>query len=442
MNAAPASSVDSVDALLGETLAGTYKIDRLVAEGGMGRLYAAKHERLGMEVAIKVTLEMRGTRPETIERAEREARAMADIVSPYVARVLDLVRTPDGRPGIVTELLHGHDLSTRLEREGKLDVKESTRIARAVSLGLSAAHQKGILHRDIKPSNVFLTESGDVKLLDFGVAKLEGTHQLTHAGAFIGTPAYMSPEQAASPSDVDERSEVYAVGAVLYHMLAGKPPYGTLDATQTLTRLLSGEPPRLTALASAVPEGLAAIVERAMSRDPADRFETTAALAEALEPYAFDGADRAVEQEARWLRPRALFAVLGTALLAGVWSAGVAFEIGEITSTFDEGPAGAVLVLRLAPALAMIIALVVGTRSLVSRWRSAPRVAALVTGLRRTVWFAVAVLGLIHAGRLAVALFGARSGLTDAYEAMAALGISLVAGGLGAFLLSRVTRSS
>lgn len=367
---------------------------------------------------------------------------MADIHSPYVARVLDLVRTPDGRPGIVTELLHGRDLAARLEREGKLSVTESARIARAIALGLSAAHQKGILHRDIKPSNVFLTDAGDVKLLDFGVAKLEGTHQLTHAGAFIGTPAYMSPEQAASPSDVDERSEVYAVGAVLYHMLAGTPPYGTLDATQTLTRLLSGEPPRLTALASGVPEGLAAIVERAMSRDPADRFQTAAALAAALEPYESEAADRAAEQTARWLRPRALVAVLGTALFAGVWAAGVAFEVGEIAGAFDAWPDWALILLRSTPAVALLAALVAGLRSVASRWRSAPRVAALVTGLRRAVWLAVATLGLIHAIRLTVALFGARTGLTEPYETIAALALSLLVGTLGALLGSRLARGA
>lgn len=437
----PASeeSNGSEDALLGETLAGTYTIDRLVAEGGMGRLYAGRHARLGMDVAIKVTLEARGTRPETIERAEREAKAMADIVSPYVARVIDLVRTPDGRPCIVTELLRGQDLSSRLERDGKLSVEEGSRIARAVALGLSAAHANGILHRDIKPSNVFLTETGDVKLVDFGVAKLEGTGGLTHAGSFIGTPAYMSPEQAHSPSDVDERGEVYAVGALLYHMLSGAPPYGELDATQTLTRLLSGEPPRLTALASSVPEGVAAIVERAMSRDPADRFQTTGDLAAALEPYTHAAADRATDREARWLRPRALFAVVGTALLAGVWCAGVSFEIGVIAGAFESWPEWALIVLRSSPAVGALLVLALGLRSLAARWRSAPRVTALVVGFRRAVWLAVAALGLVHAGRLAVALFGARSGLTDANEAIAALVIALLVGVAGAFALSRLS---
>lgn len=433
---------DPDDSLLGATLAGTYRIDRLVAEGGMGRLYAGTHQRLGMEVAVKVMLDRGVARPESIERAEREARAMAGIDSPHVARVIDFVRAPDGRPCMITELLHGSDLSDRLEKDGKLPPDEAARIARDVCLGLSAAHAKGILHRDIKPSNVFLTEAGEVKLLDFGVAKLEGTNQLTHAGAFIGTPAYMSPEQAASPSDVDERSEIYAVGAVLYHMLSAQPPYGTLDATQTLTRLLSGEPPRLGSLASSVPEGLAALVERAMSREPADRFATMKEFAAALEAYTGAETDQAVEQEARWLRPRAIIAVAIGALLAGLWAAAMAFEIGNSAGAFEQPwPDWALIVLRVTPALAMALAAVVGLRSLVARWRSAPRVEALVTGLRRTLSVAVAALGILQAARLGLALFGIRTGLSESHDAIISLAAAAVAGmfvaALGARFLNR-----
>lgn len=429
---------DPEDSLLGATLAETYRIDRLVAEGGMGRLYAGMHQRLGMEVAVKVMLDRGVARPEALQRAEREARAMAGIVSPHVARVIDFVRSPDGRPCLVTELLHGSDLSDHVEKTEKLPWPEAARIARDVSLGLAAAHEAGILHRDIKPSNVFITESGEVKLLDFGVAKLMGTHQLTHAGAFIGTPAYMSPEQAASPSDVDERSEIYAVGAVLYHMLSGQAPYGTLDATQTLTRLLSGEPPRLGSLAS-VPEGLAALVERAMSREPIDRFQTMAALAEALEAYTTEETDPVAEKEARWLRPRAIVGVTTTALIAGLWAAALAFEIGTSADAFaPEGwPEWALIVLRVAPGGAMLIAALFGVRSLVSRWRSAPRVEALLVALRRTTWVAIAALGTLEATRLAAALYGVETGLAPAHEGIVSLASAAVVGGVVALLGAR-----
>ena len=429
---------DPDDSLLGAVLANTYRIERLVAEGGMGRLYAGTHERLGMEVAVKVMLDRGVARPESLERAEREARAMAGIVSPHVARVIDFLRAPDGRPCMVTELLHGSDLSDHVAKEGKLAPKEAARIARDVCLGLAAAHAAGILHRDIKPSNVFITEGGEVKLLDFGVAKLEGTNQLTHAGAFIGTPAYMSPEQAASPSDVDERSEIYGVGAVLYHMLSAQPPYGTLDATQTLTRLLSGEPPRLGSLASSVPEGLAALVERAMSRSPDDRFATMKDFAAALEPYATEATDKAIEQEARWLRPRAIMTIAFTTLIAGLWAAAMAFEIGTIAGAFSQPwPEWALIVLRVMPALAMLLAIVLGLRSLVSRWRSAPRVEALLVGLKRTTSVAIAALGTLEALRLGAALFGVSTGLAQEHEAIISLAGAGVAGAFVAALGAR-----
>lgn len=428
---------DADDSLLGTTLAGTYRIDRLVAEGGMGRLYAGTHVRLGTEVAIKVMLDRGVARPESVERAEREARAMAGIASPHVARVTDFVRSPDGRPCLVTELLHGSDLSDRIAKEGKLEPQEAARIARDVCLGLAAAHAKGILHRDIKPSNVFLTEGGEVKLLDFGVAKLEGTDTLTHAGAFIGTPAYMSPEQAASPSDVDERSEVYAVGAVLYHMLSGQTPYGALDATQTLTRLLRGEPPRLSSLAASVPEGLAAVVERAMSRDQANRFASMEEFAAALEPFAKGETDRALEQEARWLRPRAIAAVAGSAIIAGLWAAALLFEIATSIGAFEKWTERALVVLRATPIVAMLVAAGVGLRSLVSRWRSAPRVESLLLALRRTVWTAIAALGTLEATRLAAALFGVRTELAESVESIVILIAAVLAGAIFAALAAR-----
>lgn len=431
----PAESAAEEDALLGAVLAGTYRIERVVAEGGMGRLYGGVHERLAMPVAVKVLLELRGGRPEAIERAEREARAMASLTSPHVARVLDLVRTPDGRPCLVTELLSGEDLSTRIEREKKIAPQDAARIAREMCLGLADAHAQGVLHRDIKPSNVFLTKSGVAKVLDFGVAKLEGTNTLTHAGAFLGTPAYMSPEQASSPSDVDERSEVYAVGAVLYHMLSGQPPYGGLDATQTLTRLLRGEPPRLGGIATSVPEALAALVERAMSRDPKDRFESMRAMADALAAHANPGAvTRSAEPDAKWLRSKAILAVVASAIVAGLWTAGLVYHIGDALGAFDRWPEWGIWLLRVIPAFAIVVTGIWAVRELVSRWRSAPRVEGLVAGLRRTLWVGVAALGVFEAARLSAALFGRRTGLTEAYEGIASLVLAVIVGAVWALV--------
>lgn len=437
----PAQREESDDPMLGSLLAGTYRIERLVAEGGMGRLYEGVHTRLQMKVAIKTMLELRGGRNEAIERAEREARAMASIASPHVARVLDLVRTADGRPCLVTELLNGEDLAVRLQREGKLETREAARIARDMARGLQAAHEQGVLHRDIKPSNVYLTQSGEVKLLDFGVAKLEGTQTLTHAGAFLGTPAYMSPEQAASASDVDERSDVYGLGAVLYHMLSGQAPYGDLDTTQTLTALLRGDPPRLTALHSSIPAGLAAVVEHAMSREADDRFASANELACALEPYASDGSTLSAEHAARWLRPKSIAAVVGAGGLAGVWTAALAYQAALALGSFDAWPPWARILLRSAPAFVLVATWVLCARSLAARWRSAPRVRALLTGLRRSVWFAAAALGAIATARPAAQLFEIGTGLPESHESILALVVAAGIAVVTAAMVPRLIRS-
>jgi serine/threonine-protein kinase len=442
MSAAKAAplEVDEDDSLVGTVLAGTYRIERLHAEGGMGRLYQGLHIRLGMKVAVKTLTEARGGRPEAIERAEREAKAMASISSPYVARVLDLVRTPDGRPCIVTELLEGEDLFTLLKRKNKLKPSDAARIARDVARGLAVAHEAGVLHRDIKPSNIFITEGGAVKLLDFGVAKIEGSSSLTHSGAFIGTPAYMAPEQASSASGADERSDVYGVGAVLYEMLGGQPPYGDLDATQTLASLLRGEPARLTGLHSNVSEALASVVEHAMSHDRTTRIANATALADALEPFVEVGHGAPVETAARWLRFKATAAVLSAAVLAGLWTAALLAELARASNALEEWPGWTVLAVRIVPAVALAVVLFFGGRSLFRRWRSAPRVRALLAGLRRTVWIAAAALGALEALRLAVGLYAVGTGLGQTEETLVSLGLAaavavvagLVAGRWGA----------
>jgi serine/threonine-protein kinase len=405
----------STDALLGAVLAGSYRIDRKLAEGGMGVLYEATHERLEMKVAVKTLQHDRAHKPEAVERARREALALASLASPNVVRIFDFVSAPDGRPCLVTELLTGEDLGERLTREKKLPAKDAVRIARSTAVGLSEAHRRGVLHRDLKPSNVFLTTDGGVKLIDFGVAKLdEETGSLTHAGAFLGTPAYMSPEQAAHASKVDERSDVYGVGAVLYHALSGRPPYGAdLDATQTLMQLLGGEPPRLSSVARAVPEGLAAIVEKAMSRDPKDRYATATEFATALDGFDAAGPDAAAESEARLARPGAIVAAIGSAVLAALWSAAVCVEVAHVLDGFARWPAWTLVLYRTLPALVLSFGLITGVRAVWNRWRSGPRIQALLVGLRRTVWISAAALGVFGTARIAVTLYPIELGLDE-----------------------------
>jgi hypothetical protein len=420
----------STDALLGTVLAGSYRIERKLAEGGMGVLYEATHERLGALLAVKTLHHDRAHRPEAIERARREAFALASVASPNIVRIVDFVSASDGRPCLVTELLVGEDLGARIEREKKLAVADAVRIARATAEGLAEAHRRGVLHRDLKPSNVFLTADGDVKLIDFGVAKLDDeSASLTHAGTFLGTPAYMSPEQAASASKVDERSDVYGVGAVLYHALSGRPPYGSdLDATQTLMRLLRGEPPRLSTVVSSIPEGLAACVERAMSRDPKDRFATARAFADALARFEQSAGDPRADQNARFARPAAVAIVLATAVLASLWSAAVCVELGNAVGAFTRWPDWTIVLYRTVPAVVLAFGLASGATSIWNRWRSGPRIQALFVGLRRAVWISAAALGVVATARVAIALYPVEIGLTETEISLGSL--------IGAVLLS------
>lgn len=263
---------DAEDPLLGVVLAGTYRIVRSLGRGGMGRLYEAQHTRLDRRFAIKVLHEAQSRSRDATLRFEREARVLSRIRSDHVLDVVDVLRTPDDRAAIVTARLDGEDLKARLDRVGKLGPAEAIAIARQVCRGLAAAHAQGVVHRDLKPSNLFLESGADgrtaVKVLDFGVAKLAGEPELTRTGAVVGTPAYMAPEQARGSSEVDERADLYAVGAVLYRMLTGRSPYTGEEPAALLASLLHESPPRPRSIDRSIPVGLEAVIQRAMARDP------------------------------------------------------------------------------------------------------------------------------------------------------------------------------
>jgi serine/threonine protein kinase len=274
------------DPMLGMVLAGTYRIVRAIGRGGMGRLYEAQHARLDRRYAIKVLHEAQHASPEAQKRFEREARALSRIRSDHVLDVIDVVKTADHRTAIVTARLDGEDLKARLDRVGKLDVAQALPIARQICLGLAAAHAHGVIHRDLKPSNVFLESGADgsvtTKLLDFGVAKLAGEPELTRTGAVVGTPAYMAPEQARGSAEVDERADVYGVGAVLYRALTGRSPYVGDDAGALLAALIAGPPRRPRAIERSIPVGLEAVIQRAMADRndrPSDALELERELA-------------------------------------------------------------------------------------------------------------------------------------------------------------------
>ena len=278
------------DPLLGKLLGETYQITRVVGEGGMGRVYEARHLRLkDRRFAVKVLHAELARQPEVVTRFQREAESASAISHENVVDVFDVHRTIDGRPYMVGEFLEGIELGAYLNNVKKLEVPEAIRITRQVCDALVAAHEAGIVHRDMKPENVFLVGEGPnmrVKVLDFGISKAaQNNTNLTRTGMIMGTPSYMAPEQARGEAAVDHRADVYAVGATLYHLLTGQKPFDAEDPGSILTAVLTEEPVRPRALEPRMPEGLELVIQRAMAKDPRDRYQTMADLGRALMPY-------------------------------------------------------------------------------------------------------------------------------------------------------------
>jgi hypothetical protein len=281
------------DPLLGVTLGQTYTLVRVLGEGGMGRVYEARHTRIGSKrFAVKILHPEFARQPEVISRFQREAEAAASIRSEYVVGVYDVDRFEDGRPYLVGEFLEGQEFADYLNAVGKMGVAPAVRLVRQICSALAAAHEKGVVHRDMKPENVFLT--GDLarptaKVIDFGISKLgdsPGT-ALTKTGMIMGTPSYMAPEQARGER-VDHRADIYAVGAILYCALTGQRPFDRGDPTATLTAVLTQDPPRPRSLEPSIPEPLEMIIQRAMAKDPNDRPQSMEELSAALRPYDVD----------------------------------------------------------------------------------------------------------------------------------------------------------
>ena len=394
------------DPLVGVVLGGTYRLVRAIGKGGMGKLYEAEHTRLRRRFAVKVLHESHAEKVEAVRRFEREAEALARISSDHVLDVVDVLRTPDDRTAIVTGLLEGEDLQRRLERARVLPPTEAIEIARQICRGLSAAHAVSVIHRDLKPSNLFLAATTDgslaVKILDFGVAKLADTTDVTRTGVVLGTPAYMAPEQARGSNKADARSDVYAVGAVLYRCLTGRMPYDAKDVTATLSQLLHESPPRPRSIRLDIPLALETVIQRAMSRDPSERPRSALELESMLGEIAgqvvkpavlvgHGGRERApdtmvlgrgdvarateIEKNARAARPRAIVQS-GVATLLAASAGALAFQapvtlLANADGSHDELSTALAIVGGVAAGAGAVTALV---RTLRPRWASAPEV--------------------------------------------------------------------
>jgi tRNA A-37 threonylcarbamoyl transferase component Bud32 len=268
---------DDATAVAGTRL-GPYRIERLLGEGAMGEVYLAIHEALGRQVAIKTLKPVVAADRSMTERFFAEARAVNIIRHENIVECTDLVNDPTGKSYIVMELLEGRTLGDAIREAGKMAPRRAALIAAQIADALGAAHGKGIVHRDLKPENIFLIKragsSDYVKVLDFGMARLRpdlaGGVAATQSGALIGTPAYMSPEQARGEK-ATPAADIYALGAVLFNMLTGQMPFKAQSLTLMLVAVLQETPPRVERLAAGVPPALSALVERALAKDPARR---------------------------------------------------------------------------------------------------------------------------------------------------------------------------
>ncbi len=320
---------------------GPYLISGRLGAGGMGEVYRARDQKLGRDVAIKILPPAFTANAERLARFAREARVLAALNHPNIGAIYGL-EEGNGINALVLELVEGETLSARIER-GPIPVQAALRIARQIADALDASHQKGIVHRDLKPANIKITPAGEVKVLDFGLAKAAGGDSApnlsqsptitvggTHDGAILGTPAYMSPEQARG-QPVDKQTDVWAFGCVLYEMLAGRPAFSRSTVTDTLAAILEREPD-WTALPRATSDAIHRVLRRCLEKDARLRLHDIAdARIEIDDELRADHTDRPLRSGRRL---KMLSAALAVVVLAVV----TAWAVSRLRTSETSGP--------------------------------------------------------------------------------------------------------
>jgi hypothetical protein len=346
-------------------LAGRYRLVQRLARGGMAEVWEAVDEILSRPVAVKILLPHLAADEAFVTRFRREAVAAARLSHPHIVAVFD-TWTDDGYEGIVMELVRGKTLRAVLDEQGALPPRRVASIGAQVADALDVAHRGGLIHRDVKPGNILLTEDGRVLVTDFGIAKAsEATSDLTEVGQVFGTAKYLSPEQVEG-RPLDPRSDIYALGVVLYEASTGRPPFAADNVTATALARLHAPPAPPRSLRGDLPPSLEAIVMRALARDPADRFPSAAALRDALEhvdlrPAGLDDATAASRPD-----PTAAYAATGAT--AAYPAASTAAYPGY--TTYAPAPAPPPTRVRTGdrrswPALALLVLVVAATLGLV-----------------------------------------------------------------------------
>ena len=292
----------------GDVVAGKYRVESVIGQGGMGVVLGAQDTSLGRRVAIKFLSPGKSRNDSAVARFVREARAAASIQSEHVVRVFEVSTLPNGASYIVMEHLSGGDLSQVLDSRGPLPFQEAVDYLLQACEAIGEAHGYGIVHRDLKPQNLFLMTSPDglpfVKVLDFGISKAvdDLAPNLTSTDAVMGTPLYMSPEQVRSLKNVDLRSDIWALGAILFELLTNAPVFEAATVTALCAAIAMDPPIPLRAKRPDAPAALEAVILRCMHKDPLGRYEDVAALAEALAPFASERGHVSVARIARVVR--------------------------------------------------------------------------------------------------------------------------------------------
>jgi len=289
----PGDESTSSDNLVGVTLLERYEITAKIGQGGMGAVYEAKHKLIGKRVAVKVLLDKYAQRDQIVARLEQEARLASSIGHEHIIDITDFGTTADGRTFVVMEYLEGEALSQLLAREGQIDEQRAINLALQIASALGAAHNKGVIHRDVKPENVFLlTRKGKdfVKVVDFGISKSlrpnedsdGNSPRLTQTGMVLGTPLYMSPEQARGDDELDHRIDVYALGVIMYEMVTAEVPFRGNNYLSIISQVINDDPKAPSDLRPDISLDLEAVVMKALAKDVEDRYESMEDIAQDL----------------------------------------------------------------------------------------------------------------------------------------------------------------
>jgi len=280
---------------VGDILSGKYRVERVLGAGGMGVVVQAHHLQLDERVAIKFLLPEGLKNPEALARFEREARAAVKIKNEHVARTIDVGKLDNGAPYIVMEFLEGTDLASLLRSRGSLGIDETVEFLLQASEAIAEAHALGIIHRDLKLENLFVVRRADglmsVKVLDFGISKVTGLAGsgrdvgMTRTSTIMGSPLYMSPEQLHSTRDVDTRTDIWAIGVIIYELISGRPPFVGDSMPELVAKILTRPPEPLLNLRPDAPLGLERVILRCLEKDKAQRYVNIAEMAMALVPF-------------------------------------------------------------------------------------------------------------------------------------------------------------